>query len=163
MNETLGTEPDHLTPTQTRVLALARLGLTNNEIAETIGISRNAVRFHLKNLHASLETGGDRHVLIGSASAQDERFGALIPGFFVPQVAAVIAAVLLSVGSILGIRAIYTLTEDPSQLAVESKLNGDREDLFCLGKMQRTSAGVMEELCFRTEAEALSYLEKVGN
>ena len=52
-----------LTPREREVLQLARMGYTNNEIAEELGITRNAVRFHLKDIHSKLETGGRRSVL----------------------------------------------------------------------------------------------------
>ncbi len=56
------TEPE-LTPREREILQLARLGRTNNEIADELGITRNAVRFHLKDIHSKLETGGQRSVL----------------------------------------------------------------------------------------------------
>ena len=52
-----------LTPREREVLQLARMGRTNNEIAEELGITRNAVRFHLKDIHSKLETGSQRSVL----------------------------------------------------------------------------------------------------
>jgi DNA-binding CsgD family transcriptional regulator len=52
-----------LTPREEEIVRLARLGYTNNEIAERLGITRNAVRFHLKEVHSKLETGGERSVL----------------------------------------------------------------------------------------------------
>ncbi|MGE0601999.1 MAG: helix-turn-helix transcriptional regulator [Dehalococcoidia bacterium] len=52
-----------LTPRESEVLDLARRGYTNNEIAERLGITRNAVRFHLKEVHSKLETGSERSVL----------------------------------------------------------------------------------------------------
>lgn len=52
-----------LTPRELEVLRLARLGYTNNEIAGQLGITRNAVRFHLKEVHSKLDTGGERSAL----------------------------------------------------------------------------------------------------
>jgi DNA-binding CsgD family transcriptional regulator len=52
-----------LTPREREILHLARMGRTNNEIAEALGITRNAVRFHLKDIHSKLETGGQRSLL----------------------------------------------------------------------------------------------------
>ena len=40
-----------LTDRQMDVFSLANAGLTNQQIAEELGISRNAVRFHLKEIH----------------------------------------------------------------------------------------------------------------
>ncbi len=55
--------PVELTPREREVLRLARLGYTNNEIADTLGITRNAVRYHLKEVHSKLGTGGRRSAL----------------------------------------------------------------------------------------------------
>jgi DNA-binding CsgD family transcriptional regulator len=56
---------DHtLTPREREVLALAGQGRTNDEIAEALGISRNAVRYHLKEIHSKLGTEGDRARLV---------------------------------------------------------------------------------------------------
>jgi DNA-binding CsgD family transcriptional regulator len=60
---TLETPETELTPREREILHLARMGRTNNEIAEELGITRNAVRFHLKDIHSKLETGGQRSVL----------------------------------------------------------------------------------------------------
>jgi len=49
-----------LTPREREVLALAQRGLTNPAIAAELGISENAVRYHLKELHSKLATAGDR-------------------------------------------------------------------------------------------------------
>lgn len=51
---------NELTGRQRDVLRLAGEGKSNKEIAGMLGLSQNAVRFHLKNLHAELETGSDR-------------------------------------------------------------------------------------------------------
>lgn len=56
---------DTLTPREREVLRLATSGLTNNEIARELGITRNAVRFHLKEIHSKLGTGGERTTLAG--------------------------------------------------------------------------------------------------
>jgi DNA-binding CsgD family transcriptional regulator len=56
---------DELTPREREVLALAERGLTNDAIALRLGISRNAVRYHLKELHSKLGTGGARTRLVG--------------------------------------------------------------------------------------------------
>jgi DNA-binding CsgD family transcriptional regulator len=49
-----------LTRRERDVLALAIRGLTNKAIAGELGISENAVRYHLKELHSKLGTGSDR-------------------------------------------------------------------------------------------------------
>ena len=52
------------TPREEDVLALASHGRTNSEIAETLGITQNAVRYHLKQIHSKLGTDGDRGLLL---------------------------------------------------------------------------------------------------
>ena len=49
-----------LTPRERDVLVLVIRGLTNRAIALQLGISENAVRYHLKELHSKLGTDGDR-------------------------------------------------------------------------------------------------------
>lgn len=49
-----------LTPREREVLALVQRGLTNPAIAAELGITQNAVRYHLKELHSKLATAGDR-------------------------------------------------------------------------------------------------------
>jgi two-component system nitrate/nitrite response regulator NarP len=51
---------DGLTPRERDVLRHAAAGLTNEGIASVLGISRNAVRYHLKQIHSKLHTGGQR-------------------------------------------------------------------------------------------------------
>jgi DNA-binding CsgD family transcriptional regulator len=59
------TEPGELTPREQEVLGLAESGMTNKEIALKLGVTRNAVRFHLKEIHSKLATGGERRRLGG--------------------------------------------------------------------------------------------------
>jgi DNA-binding CsgD family transcriptional regulator len=54
---------DHLTTREQEILQLTESGLTNQAIAKELGISKNAVRFHLKELHSKLATGGEREAL----------------------------------------------------------------------------------------------------
>ncbi len=42
--------PDILTPREWEVLALLREGLSNPEIAERLGISRDGVKFHVSEI-----------------------------------------------------------------------------------------------------------------
>lgn len=58
-----GTDDARLTPREREVLSLAERGLTNKKIAAEMGITRNAVRFHLKEIHSKLGTGGKRGIL----------------------------------------------------------------------------------------------------
>jgi DNA-binding CsgD family transcriptional regulator len=59
------TDPGELTPREQEVLGLAESGMTNKEIALKLGVTRNAVRFHLKEIHSKLATGGERRRLGG--------------------------------------------------------------------------------------------------
>ncbi len=55
---------DPLTSREREILDLAERGLKNQAIADELGISKNAVRFHLKELHSKLDTGGRRERLL---------------------------------------------------------------------------------------------------
>ena len=59
----MDTNVNQLTSREQEVVDLAQRGYTNNEIAERLGITRNAVRFHLKEVHSKLGTGGERSAL----------------------------------------------------------------------------------------------------
>ena len=95
---------EELTPREREILRLAREGLSNNEIAERLGLKHNALRFHLKHLHAKLMTDGQRAAL---ASASGRRWGWLplaFTGWLAPA-AGVIAVVAVSAGGYLAVRA----------------------------------------------------------
>jgi len=87
-----------LTPREQEVLDLARRGYTNNEIADRLGITRNAVRFHLKEVHSKLGTGGERSAL---ARGWGRGFGLLtfsVAKFGVPATVATFAGGLALAG-----------------------------------------------------------------
>ncbi len=44
-----------LTPRERQLLGQLARGLTNNEIAEVLGVSTNTVKFHLRNLYDKLD------------------------------------------------------------------------------------------------------------
>ncbi|MGE5597441.1 MAG: response regulator transcription factor [Hyphomicrobiales bacterium] len=54
---------ERVTPRERQVLDLAAAGRSNSQIARELGITRNAVRFHLKELHSKLRTDGNRELL----------------------------------------------------------------------------------------------------
>lgn len=56
-------EHEPLTTREREVLSLAEQGMKNKDIAGALGITTNAVRFHLKELHSKLETGSERERL----------------------------------------------------------------------------------------------------
>jgi DNA-binding NarL/FixJ family response regulator len=49
-----GSTSRHLTERQVQILRLVRAGLTNRQIARTLGISEGTVRKHLENVHGRL-------------------------------------------------------------------------------------------------------------
>lgn len=49
-----------LTRREREVLALVGQGWTNQAIADYLGVTRDTIRYHLKQIHARLNTGGDR-------------------------------------------------------------------------------------------------------
>ena len=55
-----------LTGRERDVLRLVNEGLTNSQVAGRLGITRDAVRYHLKELHSKLETGSEREALRSS-------------------------------------------------------------------------------------------------
>lgn len=58
-----GEHHERFTTREQEILHLAERGLTNQAIAKELGISKNAVRFHIKELHSKLATGGERAAL----------------------------------------------------------------------------------------------------
>lgn len=57
--------PPRFTPRERDVLRLLARGMTNQEIADSLGLTRNAVRFHMKEIHSKANTRGDRNRLTG--------------------------------------------------------------------------------------------------
>ena len=57
-----GAGPDHLTPRELEVLGLVTRGLRNKEIAASLGISENTVKFHLRNILDKLHAGSRAEV-----------------------------------------------------------------------------------------------------
>jgi DNA-binding NarL/FixJ family response regulator len=60
--ERRGAGPDHLTPRELEVLGLVTRGLRNKEIAGSLGISENTVKFHLRNILDKLHAGSRAEV-----------------------------------------------------------------------------------------------------
>ena len=95
---------EQLTPREREVLELATSGLTNGQIAEQLGLSHNAVRFHLKRVHAKLDTGGDRSALAGWrkwVSGLWFVFGPTKLGTVAPVIAIAVAGIGLTGAAIL--------------------------------------------------------------
>ena len=109
------TSPDGLTKREEDVLALAAHGRTNREIASQLEISRNAVRYHLKEIHSKLETGGDRGLLlwrriIGWPTLTAARFG---------DAAALTAITLITLGLTAGAVLTYRAVEGAATAQAE--------------------------------------------
>jgi DNA-binding CsgD family transcriptional regulator len=85
--------PD-LTPREAEILDLARRGYTNNEIAGLLGITRNAVRFHLKEVHSKLGTGSDRGALAAAWKRALAVVGVPIAKFGAPATVSVFAGAM---------------------------------------------------------------------
>jgi DNA-binding CsgD family transcriptional regulator len=113
-------EASELTPREQEIVRLARLGYTNNEIAEHLGITRNAVRYHLKEVHSKLETGGERSILvrgwtraIGWTALPAEKFG-------VPVTVAVFAGSV----ALIGAAAFQAMPSDGAQAGAPNTFEG---------------------------------------
>ena len=154
-----------LTPTQRLVFDLAASGLTNNEIATALGISRNAVRFHLKNIHAILGTGSDRSLLARLGAAPIRRLLALVPPFLTPQTAGVVAVLGVCRACILVVRPAKHRPDDHPPPTIGSAASALRNGAFCLGEMAPAASDgpfLIDERCFATEQAAADYQRSVG-
>lgn len=87
--------PDVLTPAEWRVLEALREGGTNAEIGVRLGISADAVKYHVSNMLGKLELR-DRRAL--AAWRPEERRGRLPAWFAIPAALAYVARPLVWVG-----------------------------------------------------------------
>ncbi len=62
--------PESLTPRESAVLDLLRSGMTNKQIARSIGISEQTVKYHLKNIYGKLGALGRAHAVAISDQAR---------------------------------------------------------------------------------------------
>src|SRR3990170_6428618 len=65
--------PDILTPREWEVLELLRQGLSNPEIAERLGISRDGVKFHVSEILGKLGVESRQEAAVWTAAADRER------------------------------------------------------------------------------------------
>jgi len=65
-----------LSAREQRVLELATLGLTNHEIAERIGVSVHAVKFHLASVYRKLHVGNRTEAAVRYLEARHAAVGA---------------------------------------------------------------------------------------
>ena len=87
--------PDVLTPAEWRVLEALREGGTNAAIAARLGISPDAVKYHISNMLGKLELQGRHELAAWRPAAERRRLGAV---FAVPAALAAIARPLVWVG-----------------------------------------------------------------
>ena len=87
--------PDVLTPAEWRVLDALREGGTNAEIAARLGISPDAVKYHISNMLGKLNLQGRRALAAWRPAAERRRLGAV---FAVPAALAYVVRPLVWVG-----------------------------------------------------------------
>jgi DNA-binding CsgD family transcriptional regulator len=144
--------PDVLTPREQEVLGLIREGLTNEQIAERLGISFSGARYHVAEILAKLGVSSRREAALWSPEpARPRRFGvfgpmlARITGSAVGKVAAaavlaagvaVLAALLLGVIAMGGpAKQGPGDVETPSELSVEDVYQRADETLAQSGRI----------------------------
>ena len=86
--------PEPLTARESEVLALVRRGMTNDAIARELAITRDAVRYHLKEIHSKLGTAGDRDRLVSQGRGPFAMLPALLGGLSARVATAAVVAVL---------------------------------------------------------------------
>jgi DNA-binding CsgD family transcriptional regulator len=157
--------PDVLTPREQEVLGLIRQGLTNEQIAERLGISFAGARYHVAEMLSKLGVSNRREAALWSPEAAGaRRFGvfaglfARITGSAIGKVAAAVA-VAAGVGVLaaflLGVIAIGGREEEgpgdvekPSELTVEEVYRRVNEALAQSGrifhaKIESSGAGLV--------------------
>jgi DNA-binding CsgD family transcriptional regulator len=100
--------PDVLTPREWEVLDLLRTGLSNPEIAERLGISRDGVKYHVSEILSKLGlTSREEAAAWSSSERRSWWMSALAPLAFVGRKAgrAIAVAVLLAAGVAFGLFA----------------------------------------------------------
>jgi len=126
--------PDELTPREREVFGLVRLGLTNEEIAERLGISLDGAKYHVSQILSKLGVATREEAAALSvpvAEAFQPRRGRWWVMFPLAAKAAGVAVVLATVGG-LGVLAWGVLNtsdgteaEDSAPLAVDGPRIGD--------------------------------------
>jgi DNA-binding CsgD family transcriptional regulator len=156
------TGSDILTPREREVLALATHGRTNDEIADALGITRNAVRYHLKEIHSKLHTGGDRSRLA--------RLRSLLPFAVAAGGASKLTSVLsfAGVAALLGVTAVGVVLAYPDSSATSAAEQQDlgrssiRRERDANGCPRVYNAGTMTlrdfAIAFRTTLEEMQAL-----
>ncbi len=66
--------PDILTPTEWQVAQLAKHGLTNQQIADSMGVSHNAIKYHIANVTDKLNLKNKRALLKWLGAPSDSHY-----------------------------------------------------------------------------------------
>jgi DNA-binding CsgD family transcriptional regulator len=150
---------EELTAREREVLALASTGRSNGEIATELAITENTVRFHLKEVHSKLGTGGDRATLMSR-----RWFGAAILLALrssAPTLAAVGGVGVLSAAGFVAIRAAYDANGSESP-------HGAAKTVCVVGLvatpppgMAINAAAPAPEHCFATQEEKQAYYDSL--
>jgi DNA-binding CsgD family transcriptional regulator len=144
--------PDILTPREQEVLGLIREGLTNEQIAERLGISFSGARYHVAEILAKLGVSSRREAALWRPEPAGARrfgvFGALFARITGSAAGKVAAAAVLTTG--LGVLAALLLgviamggrqaqgpgdVETPSELSVEEVYRRTDETLAQSGRV----------------------------
>lgn len=153
-------ETEALTAREREVLCLASEGLTNREIAARLGVKRNAVRYHLKEIHSKLDTESSRKRLW---SFRDVRgwLGGLGLAKAAGTWAGMAGVVTLSTAGAFGVLYAHSVA-DPS---------GEDSPQYCYGEAMMTPAPGYDgpppptprpSVCFDTREEAAAYEKEIG-
>jgi DNA-binding CsgD family transcriptional regulator len=150
------TEYPRLTPREREVLALAQRGLTNPAIAAELGITENAVRYHLKELHSKLETAGDRGRL--------NRIGWLAAGVFLrwkASAAPLAAAGFVVTASAAGFWAVRSAHESSADGRESTRVEKHCAALVVPTVIGAPGPGASAQQCFATAEELAAYYKSL--
>jgi len=113
--------PDFLTPRQLEVLALVRDGLTNDQIAQRLGITERGARYHVSEILSKLGV----HTREQAAAWRDERLPAILPA---RSFLATRAGLFARGGSvaILGLAAVSMFTLAMGIAVMSSRVGGEQ-------------------------------------
>ncbi len=145
-----------LTRREREVLTLVQRGLTNPAIAAELGITENAVRYHLKELHSKFETAGNRARLnrvrwLGAGTL----FGWKVAGANIATAGFIVAA------SVAGVWAIRSAHESRAD---DQGATGTTTYCVALAVPTVIGAGTPEvpaQRCFDTPEEVAAFYESL--
>jgi len=146
-----------LTAREREVLELASKGLTNEDIASRLSITRNAVRYHLKEIHSKLGTGSSR------ARLRNYSVRGWLSGLGIAK-----AGGLASMAGVVALSAAGAFGVMYAHDTADSKDSEDTQ--YCYGEAMMTPApGYVgppptprPSVCFETREEAAAYEQEIG-